>query len=242
MSRGRSDRHATLVVMDGFSVAGTAGTSQILSTALVQRAAGVRNQDQLPWSCRDCALFVRLTPTEWPEMAVLVIVGHGSGAHQPRCQLQETERSTCGTTGYRQCRLVSLGSPKWWQSRSRRSRIVSCRPTIRSLPQDLNEHEFVDENQRLFRCWARLSALRMFLRASHSTALARARFARVEADKLTPESSEHLRDNAELRPPQLNVSSLMPSDIVSEVERTRLLSSTGPAVHSGGTSYREDPL
>jgi penicillin-binding protein 2 len=60
-------------------MAGKTGTSQVRIITAAERAAGVINNNQLPWNRRDHALFVAYAPFESPRYAVSLIVEHGGG-------------------------------------------------------------------------------------------------------------------------------------------------------------------
>jgi penicillin-binding protein 2 len=53
--------------------AGKTGTAQV-----VKQRARLRNEDELPYRFRDHALFVAYAPADNPELAIAVVVEHGS--------------------------------------------------------------------------------------------------------------------------------------------------------------------
>ncbi|MBK1634732.1 penicillin-binding protein 2 [Rhodovulum adriaticum] len=67
------------VVAEGLELAGKTGTSQVRNITAAERAAGVVNNEDLPWERRDHALFVAFAPLEAPRIAVSVVVEHGGG-------------------------------------------------------------------------------------------------------------------------------------------------------------------
>ncbi|MEJ1997182.1 MAG: penicillin-binding protein 2 [Maritimibacter sp.] len=70
---------ASRVVDGDFLMAGKTGTSQVRNITAAERAAGVTSNADLPWDRRDHALFIAFAPHEAPEIAVSVVVEHGSG-------------------------------------------------------------------------------------------------------------------------------------------------------------------
>ena len=60
-------------------MAGKTGTSQVRQISTEERAAGVVDNEDLPWERRDHALFVAFAPYENPRYAVSVVVEHGGG-------------------------------------------------------------------------------------------------------------------------------------------------------------------
>ena len=65
--------------VDGVEMAGKTGTAQVYSITPEERAAGVREQEDLPWRLRNHGLFVAYAPAEAPRYAVAVVVEHGGG-------------------------------------------------------------------------------------------------------------------------------------------------------------------
>lgn len=64
--------------VEGATMGGKTGTSQVRRITAAMRAAGVRNET-LPWKFRHHALFVGYAPTEDPRYAIGVVVEHGVG-------------------------------------------------------------------------------------------------------------------------------------------------------------------
>ncbi|GAB4538927.1 MAG: penicillin-binding protein 2 [Parvularculaceae bacterium] len=62
-----------------FRLAGKTGTSQVRRITAAERAAGVIDNEDLPWNRRDHALFVAFAPYHAPRYAISVIVQHGGG-------------------------------------------------------------------------------------------------------------------------------------------------------------------
>ncbi|MCP2670691.1 penicillin-binding protein 2 [Maricaulaceae bacterium EIL42A08] len=60
-------------------MAGKTGTAQVYSISAEERAAGVRDQEDLPWRLRNHGLFIAYGPFENPRYAVAVVVEHGGG-------------------------------------------------------------------------------------------------------------------------------------------------------------------
>jgi penicillin-binding protein 2 len=65
--------------LDGLEMAGKTGTSQVYSISTEERAAGVRDQDDLPWRLRNHGLFVSYAPVSAPRYVVTVVIEHGGG-------------------------------------------------------------------------------------------------------------------------------------------------------------------
>lgn len=61
------------------SMAGKTGTSQVRQITAEERAAGIVENEDLPWERRDHALFVGFAPFDDPKYAISVIVEHGGG-------------------------------------------------------------------------------------------------------------------------------------------------------------------
>lgn len=66
--------------IDGVDMAGKTGTAQVYSISAEERAAGVRDQEDLPWRLRDHGLFMCYAPADKPKYAVVVVVEHGGGS------------------------------------------------------------------------------------------------------------------------------------------------------------------
>ena len=65
--------------IDGVEMCGKTGTAQVYSISAEERAAGVREQEDLPWRLRDHGLFVGYAPAAAPRYVVSVVVEHGGG-------------------------------------------------------------------------------------------------------------------------------------------------------------------
>lgn len=65
--------------LEGLQMAGKTGTSQVYSISAEERAAGVRDQEDLPWRLRNHGLFVSYAPVSAPRYAVTVVIEHGGG-------------------------------------------------------------------------------------------------------------------------------------------------------------------
>jgi penicillin-binding protein 2 len=63
--------------IEGMTLAGKTGTSQVRRISMAERRTGVRSNAQLPWKMRDNALFVCYGPSENPRYACAVVVEHG---------------------------------------------------------------------------------------------------------------------------------------------------------------------
>ena len=75
----RGTAGSSRVVAEGLRMAGKTGTSQVRNITAEERASGVTSNEDLPWERRDHALFVGYAPHDNPEVAVAVVVEHGSG-------------------------------------------------------------------------------------------------------------------------------------------------------------------
>ncbi|PQO22810.1 penicillin-binding protein 2 [Rhodobacteraceae bacterium WD3A24] len=75
----RGTAYSSRIVAPESRMAGKTGTSQVYSISAAERAAGVREQEDLPWNRRNHALFVAFAPVEAPRIAVSVVVEHGGG-------------------------------------------------------------------------------------------------------------------------------------------------------------------
>ena len=67
------------IIGDSMRMAGKTGTSQVRNITAAERAAGVINNNDLPWDRRDHALFVSFAPFDAPKYACCVVVEHGGG-------------------------------------------------------------------------------------------------------------------------------------------------------------------
>lgn len=65
--------------VEGVEMAGKTGTAQVYSITAAERAAGVRDQEDLPWRLRNHGLFIGYAPAADPKYAVAVVVEHGGG-------------------------------------------------------------------------------------------------------------------------------------------------------------------
>ena len=75
----RGTAYSSRVVEADYRLAGKTGTSQVFSITAEERAAGIRDQQDLPWNRRNHALFVGYAPEHAPRYAVSVVVEHGGG-------------------------------------------------------------------------------------------------------------------------------------------------------------------
>ena len=66
--------------IEGIEMAGKTGTAQVYSITAEERAAGVRDQEDLPWRLRDHGLFMCYAPADNPKYACVVVVEHGGGS------------------------------------------------------------------------------------------------------------------------------------------------------------------
>ncbi|MAK64871.1 MAG: penicillin-binding protein 2 [Maricaulis sp.] len=66
--------------IEGVEMAGKTGTAQVYSITAEERAAGVRDQEDLPWRLRDHGLFMCYAPADRPKYACVVVVEHGGGS------------------------------------------------------------------------------------------------------------------------------------------------------------------
>ena len=62
----------------GIQMAGKTGTGQVRGISLAARRAGTYKNEDLPWKCRDHALFVGYAPYDNPRYACAAIIEHGS--------------------------------------------------------------------------------------------------------------------------------------------------------------------
>ena len=65
--------------VEGVEMAGKTGTAQVYSISAAERAAGLREQEDLPWRLRNHGLFIGYAPAIDPQYAVAVVVEHGGG-------------------------------------------------------------------------------------------------------------------------------------------------------------------
>ncbi|MEQ8900295.1 MAG: penicillin-binding protein 2 [Roseovarius sp.] len=75
----RGTAYRSRIVEDAMRMAGKTGTSQVRNISSGERATGVLNNNALPRTQRDHALFVDYAPYDAPKYAVAVIVEHGGG-------------------------------------------------------------------------------------------------------------------------------------------------------------------
>jgi len=66
--------------IEGVEMCGKTGTAQVYSITPEERAAGVRDQEDLPWRLRNHGLFIGFAPADNPRYAVVVVVEHGGGS------------------------------------------------------------------------------------------------------------------------------------------------------------------
>ncbi|KAA5604855.1 penicillin-binding protein 2 [Roseospira marina] len=79
LNGNRGTARASAIDLDGITMAGKTGTSQVRRISMQERQSGVRGNDELPWKYRDHALFVAYAPAEAPRYAISVIVEHAGG-------------------------------------------------------------------------------------------------------------------------------------------------------------------
>jgi penicillin-binding protein 2 len=81
--------------IEGMTLAGKTGTSQVRRITMAERAGGVRSNAALPWKMRDNALFVCYGPSENPRYACAVVVEHGgTGGKAAAPRAREIMRAT----------------------------------------------------------------------------------------------------------------------------------------------------
>ncbi|MEN9873150.1 MAG: hypothetical protein RL186_47 [Pseudomonadota bacterium] len=81
--------------IEGMTLAGKTGTSQVRRISMGERRSGVRSNDSLPWKLRDNALFVCYGPYENPRYACAVVVEHGgTGGRAAAPRAREIMRAT----------------------------------------------------------------------------------------------------------------------------------------------------
>jgi penicillin-binding protein 2 len=68
--------------VNGKTMGGKTGTSQVRRISLEERAAGVRRDSDLPWELRNHGLFVGYAPVGGPKYVVAVIAEHAGGSSQ----------------------------------------------------------------------------------------------------------------------------------------------------------------
>lgn len=69
--------YAARIAEEGMRMAGKTGTSQVRNISVEERAAGVRDNEDLPRRLRDHALFIAYAPADAPRYAICVVVEHG---------------------------------------------------------------------------------------------------------------------------------------------------------------------
>lgn len=83
MSRVTNDKKGTAysarISQVGMEMAGKTGTTQVRRISKDERRAGVVENDALPWSRRNHALFIAYAPVSSPRFACAVVVEHGGG-------------------------------------------------------------------------------------------------------------------------------------------------------------------
>src|SRR5262249_23713037 len=78
--------YAYRITEPGFEMCGKTGTAQVRVITAEERAAGVIDNDKLPWKLRDHALFVAFAPANAPRYGIAIVVehgGHGGSAAAP---------------------------------------------------------------------------------------------------------------------------------------------------------------
>jgi penicillin-binding protein 2 len=65
--------------VEGVTIAGKTGTSQVRRISMAERRSGVISNAALPWNRRDHGLFVSYAPADKPKYCCVVIVEHGGG-------------------------------------------------------------------------------------------------------------------------------------------------------------------
>ncbi len=65
--------------IEGVTIAGKTGTSQVRRITMAERRSGVLSNSALPWNRRDHGLFVSYAPAEKPKYCCVVVVEHGGG-------------------------------------------------------------------------------------------------------------------------------------------------------------------
>jgi penicillin-binding protein 2 len=69
--------YGSRIKVPGMEMAGKTGTAQVRRISMLERATGVRKNEDLPWNRRDHALFVGYAPVQAPQYAIAVVVEHG---------------------------------------------------------------------------------------------------------------------------------------------------------------------
>jgi penicillin-binding protein 2 len=81
--------------IEGMTIAGKTGTSQVRRITMAERRGGVRSNASLPWKMRDNALFVCYGPADNPRYACAVVVEHGgTGGKAAAPRAREIMRAT----------------------------------------------------------------------------------------------------------------------------------------------------
>jgi penicillin-binding protein 2 len=81
--------------IEGMTIAGKTGTSQVRRITMAERRSGVRSNSALPWKMRDNALFVCYGPSDNPRYACAVVVEHGgTGGKAAAPRAREIMRAT----------------------------------------------------------------------------------------------------------------------------------------------------
>lgn len=65
--------------LDGQSMCGKTGTTQVRRITMKERQSGLIDQEDMPWKYRNHALFVGYAPADNPRYAAAVLVEHGGG-------------------------------------------------------------------------------------------------------------------------------------------------------------------
>ena len=76
--------------VDGKTIAGKTGTTQVKRISMKEREQGLRRQDEIPWAERNHALFVSFGPTDKPRYALAVVVEHGGGGSTSAAPIART--------------------------------------------------------------------------------------------------------------------------------------------------------
>jgi penicillin-binding protein 2 len=81
--------------IEGMTIAGKTGTSQVRRITMAERRGGVRSNAALPWKMRDNALFVCYGPSDNPRYACAIVVEHGgTGGKAAAPRAREIMRAT----------------------------------------------------------------------------------------------------------------------------------------------------
>ena len=75
----RGTAYKARIAEPGLEMGGKTGTVQVRRITKMERRAGIRKNEDLPWEARDHAVFVGYAPTDAPRYAVAVVIEHGGG-------------------------------------------------------------------------------------------------------------------------------------------------------------------